>query len=80
MLPAKSPGWPCRAPVRDSHMCSTMIKFMQVGDLVRLGTGGIQQFRVVELDDTGALVEPTLEAPGAYPFRMRLVDLHAWTD
>lgn len=54
--------------------------FMQVGDLVRLGTGGIQQFRVVEIDDAGALVEPTLEAPGAYPFRMRLVDLHAWTD
>ncbi|MEU4416184.1 hypothetical protein [Nocardia salmonicida] len=53
---------------------------MQVGDLVRLGTGGIQQFRVVEIDDAGALVEPTLEAPGAYPFRMRLVDLHAWTD
>ncbi|MEV0769960.1 hypothetical protein [Nocardia salmonicida] len=53
---------------------------MQVGDLVRLGTGGIQQFRVVEVDDAGALVEPTLEASGAYPFRMRLVDLHAWTD
>ncbi|MFD8104349.1 hypothetical protein ACFV24_32930 [Nocardia fluminea] len=40
---------------------------MQVGDLVRV-------------DDVGALVEPVLEAPGAYPFRMRLVDLHAWTD
>ncbi|MFG2447547.1 hypothetical protein ACGFQG_32175 [Nocardia fluminea] len=53
---------------------------MQVGDLVRLGIGGIQQFRVVEIEDTGAMVEPTLKAPGAYPFRMRLVDLHAWTD
>lgn len=54
--------------------------FMQVGDLVRLGTGGIQQFRVAEIDDTGAVVESTLKAPGMYPFRTRLVDLHAWTD
>lgn len=54
---------------------------MQVGDLVRIGSAGTQQFRVVELDDEGgARIEPTLDAPGAYAFRMRLIDLTPWTE
>jgi hypothetical protein len=53
---------------------------MQVGDLVRIGTHGVQQFRVLEVDDTSARIEPTLEAPGAYAFRMRLIDLTPWTE
>lgn len=57
-----------------------MLGSMQVGDLVRIGANGISQFRVLEVDDTGARIEPTLEAPGAYAFRMRLVDLTPWTE
>ncbi|MFI8978466.1 hypothetical protein ACIGO9_36690 [Nocardia asteroides] len=53
---------------------------MEVGDLVRIGTRGVQQFRVLEVDDIGARIEPTLDAPGAYPFRLRLVDLTPWTE
>lgn len=53
---------------------------MEVGDLVRIGTRGVQQFRVLEVDDTTARIEPTLDAPGAYPFRLRLVDLTPWTE
>ncbi|MFD4358045.1 hypothetical protein ACFWPX_36270 [Nocardia sp. NPDC058518] len=34
---------------------------MQVGELVRIGATGVSQFRVLEVDDTGARIEPTLE-------------------
>ncbi|WP_280220020.1 hypothetical protein [Nocardia neocaledoniensis] len=53
---------------------------MQVGDLVRIGTNGVSQFKILEIDDTTARIEPTLDAPGAYPFSMRLVDLSPWTE
>ncbi|MFE6925951.1 hypothetical protein ACFVAV_33410 [Nocardia sp. NPDC057663] len=53
---------------------------MQVGDLVRLGTGGVCQFRVVEIEGTSARVVATVEAPGAYTFSMRLIDLTPWTE
>ncbi|MEV6661567.1 hypothetical protein [Nocardia fluminea] len=53
---------------------------MQVGDLVRIGANGVSQFRVLEVEDTRALIEPTLDAPGAYAFHMRLIDLVDWTD
>ncbi|MEV6059919.1 hypothetical protein AB0L62_07930 [Nocardia asteroides] len=54
---------------------------MQVGDLVRLGTAETQQFRVIEVDDEGgARVEPTTDAPNGYAFRMRQIDLTAWTE
>jgi len=57
-----------------------MLTSMQVGDLVRIGANGVSQFRVLEVEDTRALIEPTLDAPGAYAFHMRLIDLVAWTD
>jgi len=60
-------------------MCSTIVSIMQVGDLVRIGTNGVSQFRILEIDDTSARIEPTLNAPGAYPFSMRLIDLTPWT-
>ncbi|TDP27841.1 hypothetical protein [Nocardia ignorata] len=53
---------------------------MEVGDLVRIGTNGVSQFTILEIDDTTAGIEPTLDAPGAYPFSMRLVDLSPWTE
>lgn len=37
---------------------------MQVGDLVRIGANGVSQFRVLKIDDTGARIEPTQDAPG----------------
>lgn len=53
---------------------------MMVGDLVRIGTGGTSQFRVVEVNDTHARILGTLGAPGSYEFPMRLIDLTPWTD
>ena len=57
-----------------------MLEFVQVDDLVRLGANGVSQFRVLEVEETRALIQATLDAPGAYPFYMRLVDLVAWAD
>lgn len=57
-----------------------MLGGMNVGDLVRIGTNGISQFRVLEVDDIGARIEPTLDAPGAYAFWMRQIDLRPWTE
>ncbi|MDO3651163.1 hypothetical protein [Nocardia mangyaensis] len=55
-------------------------RVMQEGDLVRLGGGGVSQFRVLEVDGDRALVQSTLEVPGSYPFAMRAVDLHPWSE
>ncbi|NKX91596.1 MULTISPECIES: hypothetical protein [Nocardia] len=52
---------------------------MEVRDLVRIGTNGVSQFKILEIDGTTARIEPTLDAPGAYPFSMRLLDLTPWT-
>ncbi|MFD6108223.1 hypothetical protein ACFWFQ_36845 [Nocardia salmonicida] len=67
-------------PSTDTNIRSSMLVSMQVGDLVRLGTNGVSQFRVLELEDAHALIEPTSDAPSGFPFRMRLIDLVAWTD
>ncbi|MFI6573945.1 hypothetical protein [Nocardia fluminea] len=53
---------------------------MMVGDLVRIGAGGVSQFRVVEVDDTHARILSTLDAPAAYEFPMRLIYLTPWTE
>lgn len=53
---------------------------MEVGDLVRIGTSGVSQFRILEIDDAYARTESTLQTPGTYAFSMRLVDLTPWTD
>ncbi|GEM32588.1 hypothetical protein NN3_35950 [Nocardia neocaledoniensis NBRC 108232] len=53
---------------------------MQVGDLVRIGTNGISQFGILKIDGTHARIEPTLQAPGAYAFSMRLIDLTPWAE
>ncbi len=60
-------------------MCSIMVSIMEVRDLVRIGTNGVSQFKILEIDGTTARIEPTLDAPGAYPFSMRLLDLTPWT-
>lgn len=62
-------------------MHSSILESVQVDDLVRLGVNGVSQFKVLEVDETRALIKATLvDAPGAYPFYMRLVDLVAWVD
>ncbi len=48
---------------------------MQVGDLVRIRPNGVSEFRILEVANDRALIQSTLEAPGAYPFSMRLIDL-----
>ncbi|MFE3318140.1 hypothetical protein [Nocardia sp. NPDC059195] len=53
---------------------------MMVGDFVRIGAGGVSQFRVVEVDDTHARILSTLDAPSAYEFPMRLIYLTSWTE
>ncbi|MEV6064894.1 hypothetical protein AB0L62_33255 [Nocardia asteroides] len=53
---------------------------MKEGDLVRIGTNGIQQFRVVEVEGDHVRIQSTLEAPGAYPFALRLVDVQPWSE
>ncbi|PKV76730.1 hypothetical protein ATK86_7132 [Nocardia fluminea] len=68
------------APTIYSHIRSSMLTSMQLGDLVRLGANGVSQFRVLEVEDAHALIEPTSDAPSGFPFRMRLIDLVTWTD
>ncbi|MFF0544134.1 hypothetical protein ACFYTF_14990 [Nocardia thailandica] len=53
---------------------------MQVGDLVRIGTSGVSQFEVVEIEGTSARIQATAETPGTYTFPMRLADLTPWTE
>lgn len=50
---------------------------MNVGDPVRIGTNGVSQFRIVEIDGDRALIQSVLDVPGAYPFSMRLCYLVA---
>lgn len=47
-----------------------------VGDVVKLGEAGVSRFRVLELDDTTALIETVDDAPGRYPWPARLSELH----
>lgn len=53
---------------------------MQVGEVVRFGDAGVSQFRVIDIDDIGARIEPTSHAPSGYPFWMPLAHLRVWTD
>lgn len=53
---------------------------MEVGDLVRIGARGVCQFRVLEVDDVGARIKSTADAPGVYEFWMRSIDLTPWTE
>lgn len=81
--PGRGVGSALGAEVRPDGFAHTFdySGFMQVGDLVRIAPRGVSQFRILELDEEGgARIEPTSDAPGSYPFRMRLVDLLAWTD
>ncbi|MEU3015582.1 hypothetical protein [Nocardia asteroides] len=48
---------------------------MQVGDLVRIRPNGTSEFRILEIVDDRALIQSTLDVPGAYPWSMRLTDL-----
>ncbi|MFJ2834626.1 hypothetical protein ACIO52_04620 [Nocardia sp. NPDC087230] len=48
---------------------------MEVGDLVRIRPAGTSQFRVLEITEGRALIESTLDAPGRYPFSLRLSEL-----
>ncbi len=49
---------------------------MQPGQQVRLGAGGVSVFTVVSVEDCGtAIIEATVDAPGKYPFSVRLADL-----
>lgn len=47
---------------------------------MRIRPAGVSQFRALEVEGDSVRIEPTAEAPGAYPFRMRLVDLVAWEE
>jgi hypothetical protein len=53
-----------------SLICSSILANMEVDDLVRIGAGGISQFRVLEIDEERALIETTLDCPGKYPFSL----------
>ncbi|MGY2148829.1 hypothetical protein ACW9HM_05065 [Nocardia gipuzkoensis] len=54
---------------------------VQVGDKVLLVASGVSVLRVLELeDDTHALVESVLDAPGRYPFSVRIDSLVPATD
>lgn len=49
---------------------------VQVGDKVLLVANGVSVFQVLELeDDTHAIVEAVLDAPGRYPFSVRIDSL-----
>ncbi|MGW5569677.1 hypothetical protein ACWEVD_00630 [Nocardia thailandica] len=43
-------------------------------------TPGVQQFEVIEIEGDSARIQATCEAPGTYPFSLRLTDLTPWTD
>lgn len=53
---------------------------MQQGDLVRIGPNGVSQFRVLEVDGDSVRIQSTLDVPGSYPFVLRRVDLHPWSE
>lgn len=49
---------------------------MTVDDRVLLVAGGQSVFTILEIDDDGyALVKSVTDAPGSYPFPVRLTDL-----
>ncbi|MBA4858060.1 hypothetical protein [Nocardia farcinica] len=48
---------------------------VDVGDVVKLGDGGVSRFRVLEIDGPTATVETIEDAPGRYPFPARVADL-----
>ncbi|WP_181447647.1 MULTISPECIES: hypothetical protein [unclassified Rhodococcus (in: high G+C Gram-positive bacteria)] len=50
---------------------------MQQGDHVRIGTGGVSVFTIVSVDDDAhtAIIESSVDAPGKYPFPVKLANL-----
>lgn len=63
----------------DSHIRSTIVHCMEVGDFVRVGSSGARRFRVHEVDD-GVLIGPTLDAPNGDPVRTCLIGLAPWAE
>ncbi|GAA1651883.1 hypothetical protein [Nocardia ninae] len=45
------------------------------GDRVRIGTSGVSVFTVVDIEDDRAVVESVEDAPGRYPWTVRVADL-----
>ncbi|MEV6562952.1 hypothetical protein AB0M22_45045 [Nocardia sp. NPDC051756] len=50
------------------------------GDRVRIGTGGVSVFTVVEIEGDRAVVESVEDAPGRYQWTARVADLVAAED
>ncbi len=50
---------------------------MQQGDQVRIGTGGVSVFTIVSVDEDvrTAVIESSVDAPGKYPFPVKLDNL-----
>ena len=50
---------------------------MQQGDQVRSGTGGVSVFMIVSVDEDAqsAIIESAADAPGKYPFPVKLANL-----
>ncbi|MCS4257831.1 hypothetical protein M2405_006158 [Rhodococcus erythropolis] len=50
---------------------------MQQGDQVRIGTGSVSAFTIVSVDENAhsAIIEPIADAPGKYPFPVKLTNL-----
>ena len=50
---------------------------MQQGDQVRIGAEGVSVFTIVSVDEDAhsAIIESTADAPGKYPFPVKLDNL-----